>query len=249
MDTKGTKRRHRHAPAVPGALTVLVMILVILAAGFTGELSAEPVLDPTVAAGDEESAPTPTATDLPDPLPDDGERIQLDGDAVIAVVIVLAIAASALLVRFLLRFRRREPDRGPPVEQVDLQQPGPQWLIGDALPAWTERSRESLDDGTDTTDAVIRCWLDLEHLCAQAGAGRRRTQTTTDFASEVSTRLGLPAEPLAILNGLYQRARFGRQHPGRSTDSLGATDLAAALTSVDALSSALGTRRAGEGRG
>jgi hypothetical protein len=250
VDTKGTHRRRRLAPAVPGVLTVIVMILVVLAAGFTGEFSAEPVLNPTAAAGDEERTPTATATELPEPLAEDGERLEVSGDVVIAMVLVLAIAALALLVRFLLRFRRREPGLGPPVEQVDLQQSGTLWLVEDALPVWTETSRTSFDDATDTTDAVIRCWLELERLCARAGAGRRPTQTTTDFASAVSRQLGLPAEPLTILNGLYQRARFGRRHTEHPSDPLGATDRAAAAASVDALSAALvSRRRAGQGRG
>lgn len=243
VGTTGTRQRGRLTRAVPTALTVLMVVLVVVAAGLVGEFSAEPVLNPTLAPTDPAILPSPSATDTAGAVQGDGERLEISGDTAIAAALILVMAALALLVRFLMRFRTVWPIDERTLEQADLMQPGPLALVADALPAWAEASRVSLEHDADTTDAVIRCWLDFEALCAGAGAPRTPTQTTTDFACAVSVGLGLPPEPLATLNRLYQRARFGRSGSGHSPGPLLPADRRSAMDSVEELSAALATRR------
>lgn len=247
MRTKGEPRRGRWALALPGALTVLMIVLAVLAAGHMGEFTAEPVLEPPVAAGGQETLPTPPATGTPAPLPEDGERLEINGGTAAAALLVLVLLALALLVRFLLRFHGGQAADDRSMARAELQQPGALALVADALPAWTEASGDLLRNDNDTSDAVIRCWLDLERLCAEAGAGREPTQTTTDFASAVSVALDLPPAPLTTLNRLYQRARFGRSGPAPLRDTLLPADRAAAVACIDELSAALAARRVATG--
>ncbi len=228
----------------------MVLVLAVLAAGFMGDFSAEPVLEPPIAAPQQDSSPVPSPSGTPEPLPDDGVRIIIDGGTAAAALLILVMAGLALLVRFVLRFRTQQGSEDGVLHQTALQQPGTLTLVADPLSAWTESSRTALTAGTDTSDAVIRCWLDLERLCAEAGVGRRPTQTTSDFAGAVSARLDLPAQPLATLNRLYQRARFGGAGGGRSPERLGPADRDAAVASISALSHALASRgeRAGTSR-
>ncbi|MHA7285060.1 DUF4129 domain-containing protein [Arthrobacter sp. MDT3-44] len=258
MGTKGTMRssRRRTVPALAGpVLTVLVLVLAVIAAGYMGQLSAEPVVDPSVAGLEQQG---PSATQTPEALPDDGERLVITGDTAAAALLILVMIALALLLRFLLRFlprfRSQQLDGFP--DQTELQRPGTS-LLADALPAWAEASRAALAAGTDTSDAVIRCWLDFERLCAAAGAGRRPAETTTDFAVAVSSALALPPRPLSTLNRLYQRARFGQaghdRSPGlppadRDLSDRDLSDRELAAASIDELSAALASRGSQRGR-
>ncbi len=249
MGTKGGQQAFR-ATGLPAILTVVVLVLAVLAAGFMGDFSAEPVLELPIATPQQETFPVPSASGTPEPLPDDGGRISIDGGTAVAALLILVMAGLALLVRFVLRFRTQQVSEEGVLHQTALQQQGTLTLVADTLPSWTESSSAALMAGTDTSDAVIRCWLDFERLCAAAGVGRRPTQTTSDFAAAVSARLDLPAQPLATLNRLYQRARFGGAGGGRSPERLGPADRDAAAASISALSHALASRgeRAGTDR-
>ncbi|WP_167134067.1 DUF4129 domain-containing protein [Arthrobacter sedimenti] len=265
VGTKGTTQsspRPRTGPVLTGpVLTVLVLVLAVIAAGYMGQLSAEPVVDPSVA-GLEQQDPSATAT--PEALPDDGERLVISGDTAAGALLLLVMTVLALLLRFLLRFlpRSRFQQVDGFLDRTELQRPGTS-LLADALPAWAEASRAALAASTDTSDAVIRCWLDFERLCAAAGAGRRPAQTTTDFAVAVSSALALPPQPLSTLNRLYQRARFGQATHDRSPGLLPAdrepadreradrelADRELAAASIDELSAALASRGSQRGDG
>lgn len=242
MGTKVAPERGRRPHALPVILTVVMLVLAVLAAGFMGEFSAEPVLEPPVAAPEQQGSPLPTTTATAEPLRVDGERLILDGGTAAAVLLVLLMAGLALLVRFLLRFRpQQEPDGGFR-EQTDLQQPDALVLVAEALPVWTEAASAALRTDSATSDAVIRCWLDFERRCADAGMPRTPAQTTSDFAGYVSSALELPPEPLSTLNRLYQRARFGRTGHGRAPLPLEPADREAAAAAIRELSGALDHR-------
>jgi hypothetical protein len=237
VGTKGTPRHARAALGVPALLTVLVLVLTVIAAGFIGRFTAQPVVDPPVDVVGRQSTAAPSATAMTEP-PAEGDPLVISGDTAAAALFLLAMAGLALLVRFLLRFRRQHATGNGFPEQADLQQPGTLALVNDALPAWTDATRTALAGDADTSDAVIRCWLDFEHLCAVAGAGRTPAQTTSDFATAVAAGLDLPAEPLTSLNRLYQRARFG-QSDSHAPQRLGPDDRELALSCVTELSAAL----------
>jgi len=242
----GTPRSADGSSAIPALLTVVVLILAVVAAGFMGTFSADPVLEPGVAVDSQESTPAPSPSGTPQPLPDGADRVVISGDVLAGVVLLLLTGGLALLVRFLLRSRRRRMSGEGLLEQTDLQQPGTLELVARELPTWTETSSAALAADEDTSDAVIRCWLDFERLCAAAGVGRRPTQTTSDFASSAAEALDLPEEPLSALNHLYQRARFGRT--GSNTRSpLCPRDRELARTSISTLRHALSARGRGIG--
>jgi hypothetical protein len=232
----------RAASAGPAVLTVIMLVLAVLAAAFMGDFSADPVVEPPAAVRQQDAVPAPTATATPAPLPD-GERLEIGGDWAVAALLVLGMAALALLLRFLLRFRAlREAEDGL-LEQTGLQQQDTSALAPHVLPAWTDASHALLA-GADTSDAVIRCWLDFERLCAAAGIARTPAQTTSDFAATAATALTLPLPPLATLTRLYQRARFGRSGTG-GRPSLGQDDRELALGAIRELSAVLPSPRTG----
>ncbi len=217
-----------------------MLVLAVLAAAFMGDFSADPVVGPPAAVQDQPDTPVPTATGSPDPLPD-GERLEIGGDWAVAAVVVLGMVGLALLMRFLLRFRTQRESEDGPSEQTALQRQDLRVLAAHALRDWTDSSQALLAAGADTSDAVIRCWLDFECLCAAAGVVRTRAQTTSDFAAVAAAALDLSPAPLAVLVGLYQRARFGRAGGG-TPSPLGRDDQERALTAVRELSAALPSR-------
>ncbi|WDF32337.1 DUF4129 domain-containing protein [Arthrobacter agilis] len=241
----GTPRSARGSSRAPTLLTLIVLVLAVLAAGFMGTFSADPVLEPSATTSGVQTSDASAPTGTPQPLTDPEDRLIISGDVLAGVTIVLVLGGMALVVRLVLRLRRRRADDRPDPERADLQRPGPLDLVTRDLPAWTRASEAALASGGSTSDAVIRCWLDLERLCAEAGVGRRPAQTTSDFAGAVAQTLGLPTGPLADLNRLYQRARFDTGgSPQRGTAR---PDREAAIACLHALATAL-TARAGDPR-
>lgn len=240
----GSRRHDRRAVGLPALLTILVVITTILAAGLLGEFTADPVLDGPVPVTERTVAPLPSATPTTEPPAGAQDRLEIDGGTLVATALVIVLALLALLVRVILSLRRGVGDRRRDVERADLQPDGVAARLEERLPAWTVTARAALEDDVDTSDAVIRCWLELERSCAVAGAARRPTQTTSDFAASVSAALAVPAQALATLTVLYQRARFGR---AGAAERLTTDDRDAALAAVTALSGALDARRASSG--
>ncbi|WP_394252092.1 DUF4129 domain-containing protein [Arthrobacter pityocampae] len=228
-------------PRAPAVLTLVVLLLTVVAAAFLGEFSADPVTVGPDYSSQQTEQPTPAETVTAPPLPDGG-RIVVDGGTLAAATLVLLMLALALLTRFLLRFRGRHGPDGDPPEQADLHHGGALAVVSVALPGWARESQAALVAGGDTTDTIIRCWLELERICAEAGVGRAPSQTTSDFASAVAAALGLPPRPLTTLNHLYQRARFGQAGRSASSDPLGPADRDAAAACVDELGRALAGR-------
>ncbi|WP_247826522.1 DUF4129 domain-containing protein [Arthrobacter antioxidans] len=226
---------------VPTVMTLIVLVLVVLAAAFVGDFSADPVADPQDSSPRPVQSAAPTETTTAPPLPD-GERIVVEGGTLAATALVLLMLALALLTRFLLRFRGRHGPDGDPPQRTELQHPATVALVTVALPEWAAASRAALVSGGSTSDTIIRCWLELERVCAEAGVGRTPPQTTSDFASTVAVTLDLPPLPLASLNHLYQRARFGQAGRNPAADPLGPADRHAAAASVDDLARSLAAR-------
>ncbi|MHA7238318.1 DUF4129 domain-containing protein [Arthrobacter sp. TMS1-12-1] len=236
MGTTAGPQHERQASAV---LTLIVLLLVVLAAAFIGDFSATPVMDAPEAPSRRTESPAPAESVPATPLPD-GERIVVDGGTLAAVALVLLMLALALLTRFLLRFRIRQGPDGVPPEQADPHYAGTEARVPAALPHWAKESRAALaGGGADTPDAIIRCWLELERACTEVGIGRTAAQTTSEFASTVATVLDLPPRPLTTLNHLYQRARFGRSGRNGPPNPLGPTDRRAAAACVDELARSL----------
>jgi hypothetical protein len=62
-------------------------------------------------------------------------------------------------------------------------------------------------------DAVVRAWQGLQDAAAAAGLNRRPAETTSEFTARILYRSRNSAEPIEMLQSLYQRVRFGDHHP------------------------------------
>ncbi|HNJ97624.1 MAG TPA: DUF4129 domain-containing protein, partial [Ilumatobacteraceae bacterium] len=64
--------------------------------------------------------------------------------------------------------------------------------------------------GGDPTDAIIACWLQLEHDAAAAGVERRVHETSAEYAQRVVAEASVDPSPIGELASLYREARFSR---------------------------------------
>ena len=80
----------------------------------------------------------------------------------------------------------------------------------------------------DPGDAVVRAWQGLQDAAAAAGLNRRPAETTSEFTARILYRSRNSAEPIDMLQSLYQRVRFGDHHPD-------AGEIASARDSLSAL--------------
>ncbi len=101
-----------------------------------------------------------------------------------------------------------------------------------ALATDVQRADAQLAGVTEPGDAVIAAWVALEHEAALQGAERRAAQTSTEFTAELLAATPAPADAVATLRALYQRARFTRR-------PITAADVAAARTALGSIAAAL----------
>ncbi|GAB3545830.1 hypothetical protein GCM10027404_05060 [Arthrobacter tumbae] len=215
---------------------VLTLLLVVVAAGFVGPLTAvAPELELNNGALLPTAEPTPSNTDSGQDesreLPD-ATRSSLP----IVIFTIVLLACTFYLVSFLASLRR---ERLPYAHQVDY--------VDDSSAAGSpEAGRGGVFDGlalaeaelhgpADSRNAIVACWLALERATSAAGLPRVRQETTAEYAGRVLAAFNARASDIAVLQRLYDRARFGAGTSGRMTEE----DLASARTSLGAISAAV----------
>jgi len=185
--------------------------------------------------------PTRTASPVPAETPLDGERMSMDAQRwiyllVIAVIGALLVIGVALLVRQIRAMRERRAPYDVDAAVPDIA------LVGDVLDSATPALREGvrraaqvLEDEVPPGDAVIAAWVALEASAERSGLVRDRAQTATEFTVEVldATRAD-PGATRALLQ-LYLAARY-------SEHVLTAADVAQARSSLAAIADDLGRR-------
>lgn len=146
------------------------------------------------------------------------------------LVIVLVTAAVRAIGRFRNPFRRmhrRHSDRDPIPDVLDE--------VTQAVSA----QRSSLTLGAPR-NAIIDCWISLEHAVEEAGVPLRASETSAELVIRVIDELDADSDALSRLGRLYRRARF-------SSHDITEDDRAAALDALHALEGSL--REAAESRG
>ena len=138
--------------------------------------------------------------------------------ALLAVVAV-AVAGLALfrLVRRLLGAWRPEPEPAP---DDRLDHAG---ILGDvdvdiaALATAVARAEAHPAGHAEPGDAVTAAWVALEEEAALQGTSRDAAQTTAEFTAVLLQRTPAPADAVATLRTLYNKARF-TTHPVTAPD-------------------------------
>ncbi|GIG41627.1 DUF4129 domain-containing protein [Cellulomonas phragmiteti] len=201
---------------VATALAALLVVVGVLAAALSGPLTlearprVEPTWTPPVATDVPTSTPAPAAQDLGE-APPTPAWAQWLVRAVQALVVLAALTALALLLRYVTRgwrWDRPDPDADdvPPGDDAGEE-------LGDTAVAvlreGVQEATRALEDDVPPGDAVIGAWLAVETAAARTGVVRDRAQTASEFAVQVldATRAD-PAATRELLR-LYLAARFG----------------------------------------
>jgi hypothetical protein len=229
------------SPLLGGAVAVMALVLLVLAAAATGPWqrrslpgeevgTADPVTPPTI----EPESVSPTS--LPPIDPGSGDGSEVLGWALLALGVIVATALLALVLRYLLgRLRRPGPD--DPSSRVasdaiaDPEIDAPELLEGIA------QAQQILSSDRAPSDAIVQAWLALERAAERAGVARRPSQTPTEFTAVVLERTPAEATAVDTLRRLYLHVRF-------SDGGVSAADADAAREALAAIArswSAVGT--------
>ncbi len=172
------------------------------------DLDAEPLVQaqPLVQESDSEPAETPgwLETLL-------GVVFYALGLAVAAFIIAKAIAAWR--ERPPLRWRRRQSS-DPTFDALPN--------VAAAIVEEAEAQRAALLTG-EPRNAIVRCWLRLEHDVAAAGLTRNPAHTSVEFTEHVLSEYSVDNNAIRELAALYREARFSR-HPLEESSRLAALD-------------------------
>jgi hypothetical protein len=121
------------------------------------------------------------------------------------VAATVAIVALYSLVSLLLA------GRDPPY-RLDLDDAGGavDLDVGAALREQASRSALALESTSagEANNAVVACWVELEHVAEAAGQPRARSQTPTEFTAMLLTELSGDQQAVDTLLELYHQARF-----------------------------------------
>lgn len=220
------------AAIVVGTIVTSLLFAAVSTSGGVG-LWREPQWELAPRDGAEAEADAPSDTVAPPLVSEpDGEPLELPewAAAILRVLLVaLAIAATIALAnagwqrRPRVRWHRRSTGDG----EFDLLPDVAAAVVDEAA-----RQRTALEGGTPR-NAIVRCWLRLEHDVAAAGLRRHPSQTSAEFTEEVLARYSVDPAAIRSLAALYREARFSR-HP------LDESARRAALDALDGLHRALG---------
>ena len=138
--------------------------------------------------------------------------------AVLAAIIALAALSSLRFLRLpAMRWwasLRRRTVEGAALPEVD----DPVVTLDVAA------ARAALDAGTPR-NAIVACWMQLEHDAADAGLARIPSETPTEYAERVIAASSVDPRPIGELASLFREARFSRHelvdsHRRRAVDAL-----------------------------
>lgn len=194
-----------------GALALLLLVLAVAggpvavvsgSASGGGAAPAPPAPSVTTAS----ATPTPTAsgTPLADRFPDPPAFV---GDVVRALLLVAAVVAVALLLRWLWRVVPRYRSRVQTgTLALELPEADPEEVVRGA-----ERRLGLLLEG-EPRNAIVACWVDLEQAVESTGLERHPSETPTELTRRVLATWEVSPRHLDQLAELYREARFSR-HP------------------------------------
>lgn len=222
-------------PALGVFAAAALLVVAIVGLGRIEVTPPDWQLDPR----DPPPAPPPTREGFPQPTgwpqtasgEGSGPVIDIPWQAALLVLLVLLIAVAAYLLRRMPRgmfSRHRSRIVGGSVDDV-LDQ-------GEELRKAAETANAALAGGhANGHDAVVEAWLALEAAAEASGVPRRRSQTPSEFTTDLLRRHHADVVATAQLRDLYHRARFSA-HPDITTDDVAAARRALAVI-VDTISS------------
>lgn len=106
-------------------------------------------------------------------------------------------------LRSAVRGRRGEPDP----DAIDFDVVDTPSRLARALAEDAGRQRALLAEGTPR-NGIVHCWHRLEELAAEAGLGRRASETPAEFALRLLTTVDADEDAAYRLTLLYREARF-----------------------------------------
>ncbi|WP_159463187.1 MULTISPECIES: DUF4129 domain-containing protein [Microbacterium] len=162
--------------------------------------------------------PAPTATETPLPPESWGDSVLAQVLGVVfglvlgLAVLVLVAVVVRQVVRFLVRLWR---DRPLARRDAAAAGPGTSTAPPETIPD-AVTIRRGVSDALRTVierpepgDAIVAAWIGLEESAADAGQGRAPTETPAEFTARViGARHGIAAD-VVVLQGLYERVRYG----------------------------------------
>lgn len=118
--------------------------------------------------------------------------------ALLLLLLWLIVASAMSLMR---RWREhRRVRRAGPLPEVDD-------AVLDSVAQATGRQQQLILEGTPS-NAIVACWVDLEHAVAAAGVERRPSETSAELTIRVLDALDIDRPALRDLGALYREARF-----------------------------------------
>lgn len=224
-------------PLLAAALPTGLVLLVLATVAGPADLFARPGRPPTFPSG----SPRPTqsgATANPLQRAYDAPKSHTFawvGTLLAWIVIALIVLAAALVLRWLWLHRpRRDAARTTP-----RFEPVPVASLEEALAADRAGQGARLDEG-DPRNGIVRCWLRLEEVIAEAGLPRHPAETSTEFTVRVLKSLDIDPVAIGRLAALFREARF-------SDHRLPETMRDQARDALDAIHRELGAVRGGVG--
>jgi hypothetical protein len=167
--------------------------------------------------------PAPRGADPGEVQPQPADSTGSDAvEVVVQIAMLLVVASLVFLVsRSVVRALRLSPATRRPAVPADEAPPSGPQAVADAV----DEGLEALAGGP-VDDVIVACWVRLEEAAAEAGAGRRPSETAAELAVRVLESFAAPPGAVQQLLELYRTARYSR-HP------LGEDDRATAISALD----------------
>ena len=199
---------------IGGVAAALVIALVVIAA------SSRPVQLWGVSSSG--SAPVPVAepTDNTEPATEEPPQQREDkqfppwvADIVQFVMVTVSFTAAIVLIVWVSRrrLRGRNPLRWARGRRGAFPEPLPEFDEPTPSLATVDFGAAHLALAVgDPSEAIIACWLRLEHDAAAAGVERHPHETSAEYAERVVAEASVDPQPIRELAALYREARFSR---------------------------------------
>lgn len=188
-----------------------LLLLAALGASWRGELTTRPSPSPPPPP-----SPGPELTELPSVSPEPTASVEAPtDDAVVytidtwvgpALLLLLAILAAVVLILVLRHLRPSEMTsyQGDLIETTTLATAAEVPDLTSSLAS----ARSALGGSGPPRDAVVAAWVALEEGAVQLDAGRRPSQTPTEFTLDLLSRTSAEPDAVEALRQVYLAARF-----------------------------------------
>lgn len=206
-----------------GSALALIVLIMVTTARHT-PLVRRPTSDPSIHIGGTGRVTPPTfpggqTAQTPNPASTQASHVfgQVMVDVLLGLLSLLVLwlliaAVIALIRRWRAATEVRHSGPLPDVEDAVI----------DAVSEAAGRQQQVMFEGTPT-NAIVACWVDLEHAVGAAGVERQPSETSAELTIRVLDALDVDRAALRTLGALYREARFSA-HPLTEDDRRAAYD-------------------------